>query len=140
MRRYIYVFALDKVDIGLIPAPLRDLPNVDYVEETPEDIRLESDSGVHTGCTVSAPENVQVRLDAVPPYVCDRPSMISAKASISPDAPWLWGVSSFYQFLSRNPLLKQYTLIGQLGLNGTSNVHSEKTRLSKNSGDLSTLA
>lgn len=61
MRRYIYVFSHHKMDTDLIPAPLQNLPNVTYVEEPPVDIR--PDLYVRTGCKISIPEPISLRLD-----------------------------------------------------------------------------
>ena len=49
------------MDSDMIPGPLQDLPNVTYVEEPPVDIR--PDQYVRTGCKISIPETISLRLD-----------------------------------------------------------------------------
>lgn len=55
------MFSHHKMDTDLIPAPLQNLPNVTYVDEPPVDIR--PDRCVRTGCKISIPEVVSLRLD-----------------------------------------------------------------------------
>lgn len=61
VRHHIYVFSFHKIDQELIPTPLRNLPNVSYVEEPPADIR--PNACIHPGCKISIPETASLRLD-----------------------------------------------------------------------------
>ena len=59
MRRCIYVFSHHKMDSGMIPAPLQDIPNITYVEEAPVDVC--PDQYVQTGCKILIPETISLQ-------------------------------------------------------------------------------